>query len=108
MSSLRLCNYHAPPTLPLCKAVQLVVDDSEMKLVNARILPPPVINNKDAEINMGRINLRGKFVEPYKLKSIAFVYFGPPPQQLAPPKKVLMEKFIDSFNKVKSYFFVFI
>jgi len=100
MSSLRSCNYRSPPTLPLCKAVQLTVDDNEMKLINARILPPPIINNKDAEINMGRINLKGKFVEPYKLKSVAFVYFGPPPPPLIQQKKTLMEKFIDSFNKV--------
>jgi hypothetical protein len=76
MSSLRSCNYRGPPTLPLCQAVQLTVDDSEMKLINARILPPPVINNNNAEIRMGQINLKGNFVDPYKLKSVAFVYFG--------------------------------
>lgn len=107
MSSLQLCNYRAPPTLPLCKAVQLTVDDREMKLINARILPPPVINNNNAEINMGRINLKGRFVEPYKLKSVAFVYFGPAPPPLSPQKKSLMEKFVDSFNKVNNLIFFF-
>jgi hypothetical protein len=101
MSSLRSCNYRSPPTLPLCQAVQLTVDDREMKLVNARILPPPVINNNNAEISMGRINLKGRFVEPYQLKSVAFVYFGLVP--LPQPKKILMVKFVDSFNKV-NYF----
>jgi hypothetical protein len=105
MSSLRSCNYRSPPTIPLCKAVQLTVDDNEMKFINARILPPPIINNNDAEISMGRINLKGKFVEPHKLTSVAFVYFGPPPPPLLPQKKTLMEKFIESFNKVNYFFY---
>lgn len=71
-----------------------------MKLIRARILPPPVINNNQAEITMGRINLRGKFFEPYRLKAVAFVYFGTLP--LSAPKKSLMEKFVDSFHKVSS------
>lgn len=100
MSSLRTCKYRKPATLPLCQAVQLTVDDQEMKLVKARILPPPVINNNEAEINMGRINLRGRFVEPFKLKSVAFAYFGVPPP-LPQEKKGLMEKFVEAFNKVK-------
>ena len=102
MSSLRSCNYRAPATLPLCKEVQLTVDDKEMKLIKGRILPPPTINNKNAEINMGRINLRGKFVDPKKIQSIAFVYFGAHRPPLPPPKKSLMEKFVESFNKVTS------
>lgn len=108
MSSLQSCNYRSPPTLPLCKAVQLTVDDKEMKLINARILPPPVINNNNAEISMGRINLKGKFYTPYTIKSVSFVYFGPPPPPLSQQKKSLMEKFIVSFNKVNhiiSFFF---
>ncbi|CAF2760829.1 unnamed protein product [Rotaria sp. Silwood2] len=104
MSSLRSCNYQSPPTLPLCHAVQLTVDDSEMKLIKARILPPPVINNNHAEITMGRINLKGKFVDPYQLKSIAFVYFGPPPPPLSAQRKTLMEKFVESFNKMARIF----
>jgi hypothetical protein len=98
MSSLQSCHYSSPPTLPLCKAVQLTVDDNEMKYINARILPPPVINNNNAEISMGRINLKGKFIEPYQLKSVAFVYFGT--AALTEQKKILMGKFVDAFNKV--------
>ncbi len=112
MSSLRSCNYRSPPTLPLCRAVQLTVNDTEMKFIKARILPSPIINNNNAEITMGRINLKGRFFEPYKLKSVAFVYFGPPtptsPSQkmtLPPQRKTLMEKFVDSFNKVNCSFF---
>ncbi|CAF0808695.1 unnamed protein product [Rotaria sordida] len=104
MSSLQSCDYRSPPTLPLCKAVQLTVDDTEMKLIKARILPPPIINNNHAEITMGRINLKGKFVDPYKLKSIAFVYFGPQPPPLPPQRKILMEKFVESFNKMAKIF----
>ena len=100
MTSLSSCNYGAPPKLPLCASVGLSVDDQEMKLINARILPPPVINNNDAEIQMGRINLRGRFIEPHKLKSIAFIYFGPRIGPLPPAKKDLMEKFVQSFHKV--------
>jgi len=59
MSSLRSCNYRSPPTLPLCRAVQLTVNDTEMKFIKARILPSPIINNNNAEITMGRINLKG-------------------------------------------------
>jgi hypothetical protein len=109
MSSLKSCNYCPPPKLPLCQAVKLTVDDREMKLIKGRILPPPVINNNNAEINMGRINLRGKFIDPYKLKSIAFVYFGPLPSipsnppKLSPQTKTLMEKFVESFHKVKFF-----
>ena len=101
MDSLHACNYSAPPKIPLCQAVQLSVDDKEMKLINARILPPPVINNNNAEINMGRINLKGRFFDPIVLQSVAFVYFGPPPAPLIPRKKQLMEKFVESFGKVK-------
>ncbi|CAF0780555.1 unnamed protein product [Adineta steineri] len=104
MSSLRACNYRSPPTLPLCQAVQLTVDDGEMKLISARLLPAPVINDNNADINMGRINLRGKFVEPYRLKTIAFTYFGPPPPPLAAEKKTLMGKFVDSFHKMAKQF----
>jgi hypothetical protein len=106
MSSLKSCNYRSPATLPLCQAVKLTVDDKEMKFINARILPPPVINNNNAEINLGRINLKGRFVDPHKLQSVAFVYFGPPPQPLSPQKKMLMGKFVDSFNKVSDFFFL--
>ncbi|CAF1157882.1 unnamed protein product [Adineta ricciae] len=102
MSSLRSCNYASPPKLPLCKAVQLSVDDREMKLIKARVLPPPVINNNHADINMGRINLRGRFFEPYKLKSVAFVYFGRLP--LTAQKKSLMDKFVVSFQKIADLF----
>ena len=102
MSSLRSCNYTSPPKLPLCKAVQLSVDDREMKLIKARVLPPPVINNNHADINMGRINLRGRFFEPYKLRSVAFVYFGRLP--LTAQKKSLMDKFVVSFQKVRIIF----
>ncbi len=108
MSSLQSCNYRSPPTLPLCKTVQLTVDDREMKLVKGRILPPPIINNNNAEINVGRINLKGTFIEPHKLKSVAFVYFGPSSPPLPPQKKALMEKFVDSFNKVSSLFSFFL
>lgn len=112
MSSLRSCNYPEPPRLPLCKAVQLTVDDSEMKLINARVLPPPVINNNHAEIKMGRINLKGCFFEPNKIDSIAFVYFGPlpprdsnqPSPKLSDPKRQLMETFVKAFDKVKKFF----
>ena len=116
MSSLQSCNYRSPPRIPLCQTVQLSVDDTEMKLINARILPPPVINNNTAEINMGRINLRGRFMDPIQLKSVAFVYFGPPlpsPKNPPPPspknpslpeqKKKLMEKFVEAFMKVNSF-----
>ncbi len=106
MSSLRSCNYCSPPQIPLCKTVQLSVNDQEMKLIKARILPPPVINNNNAEINMGKINLRGKFVDPHKLTSVAFVYFGPPPSPLSPQKKNLMEKFVEAFNKVRLIIFL--
>ena len=108
MESLKSCRYRAPPTLPLCKAVQLSVDDQEMKLIKSRILQPPVINDNNAEITMGRINLKGKFVEPFKLTSIAFVYFGPIGPPLPTPKRTLMEKFVTSFNKVNYYFFLFL
>jgi hypothetical protein len=101
MSSLQSCNYQSPPKIPLCQTVQLTVNDKEMKLIKARILPPPVINNNNAEINMGKINLRGKFVEPHKLQSVAFVYFGPISRPLPAQKKSLMEKFVEAFNKVK-------
>ena len=100
MLSLRTCKYSAPATLPLCQAVQLTVNDQEMKSIKARILPPPCINNNEAQINVGRINLQGRFIEPYKLKSVAFTYFGPPPAPLNATKKSLMEKFVESFNKV--------
>jgi hypothetical protein len=104
MSSLQSCNYRSPPSIPLCKAVQLTVDDQEMKLIKARILPPPVINNNNAEINMGRINLRGKFIDPHPLKAVAFVYFGPTSRPLPQDKKSLMEKFVASFDKVMLIF----
>ncbi|CAF3322893.1 unnamed protein product [Rotaria socialis] len=104
MSSLKSCQYRAPPTLPLCKAVQLSVDDKEMKLIKARILDPPVINNNNAEITMGRINLKGRFVAPFKITSITFVYFGPIVSPLPAPKKELMEKFVTSFNKMATAF----
>ena len=102
MSSLHSCNYRSPPTLPLCKAVRLTVNDTEMKLIQARILPPPTINDNNVDITMGRINLKGKFVEPYKLQSTAFVYFGLPSSslRLPPDKKTLVDKFVDSFHKV--------
>ena len=118
MSSLRSCGYRSPPQLPLCQTVQLSVDDREMKLINARILPPPVINNNSAEINLGRINLKGKFADPIELTSVAFVYFGPPPPPparpsnqpppaLLPEKKELMEKFVQAFMKVIGFSFEF-
>jgi hypothetical protein len=100
MSSLHSCNYRAPAKLPLCKEVQLTIDDVEMKLIKGRILPPPVINNNNADINMGRINLRGKFIDPKKISSVAFNYFGDMTNSLQTPKKTLIEKFIQSFNKV--------
>lgn len=108
MSSLRSCDYRSPPRIPLCQTVQLSVDDKEMKLINARILPPPVINNNTAEITMGRINLRGRFADPIQLTSVAFVYFGPPPPTPKDPplpgeKKKLMEKFVEAFMKVNSF-----
>ena len=100
MSSLQSCQYREPARLPLCKEVHLTVDDREMKLIRARILPPPVINNKNAEINMGRINLKGKFVDPKKIESIAFTYFGAQTAPLPEGKKSLMQKFFEAFNKV--------
>lgn len=108
MSSLRSCDYRAPPRIPLCQTVQLSVDDKEMKLINARILPPPVINNNTAEINMGRINLRGRFFDPIELTSVAFVYFGPPSYSpkgppLSDEKKKLMDKFVEAFMKASSF-----
>lgn len=100
MESLRSCEYRAPPRLPLCKEVRLTVDDNEMKLIRGRVLPPPVINNRNAEINLGRINLKGKFIDPKRIESIAFTYFGPVVAPFPEPKKGLLQKFVDAFNKV--------
>lgn len=101
MASLKPCNYRSPPTLPLCQAVQLTVDDQEMKLIKARILPPPSINNNSADITMGRINLKGNFIDPHNLHTIAVVYFGPQSPPLPKDKRDLMEKFVTAFDKVK-------
>lgn len=71
-----------------------------MKLIQARILPQPVINNNTAEISKGRINLRGRFLDPVAIKSISFAYFSAMKPPLQKAESNLLEKFIDSFQKV--------
>ncbi|CAF1253033.1 unnamed protein product [Didymodactylos carnosus] len=96
MDSVNACQLNNPKNI-LYNSIQLNVDIREMKLIQGRILPPPIINNNNAEINMGRINLKGRFVEPRLIQQLAFVYFGLP---MSLEKKDVVRQFSDSFLNV--------